>query len=76
MAFYLACHMLNYPLPWTCREFLVLQSQVTVLYTGIKYPDTHNLIIQTCHITLNGIMLEIVREHSIHAIAHASQEET
>lgn len=42
---------------------------------GHKMPTpTHSLIIQPCPITLNGIMLEIVREYSIHAIA--SQDET
>lgn len=35
---------------------------------------THSLTIQPCHVTLNGIVLEIVREYSIHAVA--SQEET
>lgn len=68
--------MLNYLLLWIFREFLVLRSKMTKLHTCIKYPNTCNLIMQACHRTLDGIMLETIREYSIHAIAHVSQEET
>ena len=72
---YLTCHMLDYPLRWICWEFLTLQSQVTMLHTGIKCPPPHTaLSYKPCPITLNGIVLEIVREYSIHAVA--SQDET
>lgn len=46
------------------QGFLVLQSKVT-LHTCIKYPNTYDLIMQPCHITLDGLVLEIVRKYNI-----------
>ena len=71
---YLAWQMLNYPLLWIFRGFGVLQSKVTMLHSCLKYPNTYNLIMQPCHITLDGLVLKIVRKYSIYATVHASEK--
>ena len=67
---YLTCHM---PVDMQgISDFAKPSGNVTHRH---KMPTpTYSLIIQPCHITLNRIVLAIVREYSIHAVA--SQEET
>lgn len=51
------------------------ESQVTMLHAWNTQTHT-TLSYRLVMYTLNGIRLEIAREYTIHAIAHASQEET